>query len=141
MSNRWMKLDFDTLSSLPYMAWPMASLRMIPIASSSFGSGHGTSSVSQMYFTASRWTSIKVSYFTTYFLTPPGTYSRKSPRCSALGALHARSQGMLVHFREALEKGSEWHNDNGLVYYYEMDDYAADEVERHFYSEQGTAVE
>jgi hypothetical protein len=56
-------------------------------------------------------------------------------------ALLARSQGMLVQFREALEKRSEWHNDSEVIYYYEMADCAVDEVERHFYSEQGTAVE
>jgi hypothetical protein len=47
--------------------------------------------------------------------------------------LLARSQ---VQFREALEKRSEWHNDSGAVYYYELADYAAEEMERHFYSEQ-----
>jgi len=50
-------------------------------------------------------------------------------------------KGCSSSFEKLLKKGSEWHNDNGLVYYQEMDDYAGDEVEHHFYSEQGTAVE
>jgi hypothetical protein len=45
-------------------------------------------------------------------------------------------KGMLVRFREALEKRGEWRKDSKAVYYYELADYAADELERYFYPEQ-----
>jgi hypothetical protein len=45
-------------------------------------------------------------------------------------------KGMLVRFREAIENRGEWRKDSGAVYYYELAEYAADELEHYFYPEK-----
>jgi hypothetical protein len=61
----------------------------------------------------------------------------KITEISPLSGLHLREvKGVLLQFREALEKRGEWRKDSGAVYYYELAEYAANELENYFNPKQ-----
>jgi hypothetical protein len=63
-------------------------------------------------------------------------FTKVTEMSAASGPCLREAKGMLVRFREALERRGEWLKDSGAAYYYELAEYAADELDRYFYPQE-----